>query len=153
MTMPDAVFELLKQRRDPFEAPVRGISMGDAIPNESHVRIEPLALRNMATGDVVVFRDGERLVGHRLTFRARGYAIMLGDGYRVPDLPVRDDAVVGRVVAIQSGGEWKSIDARPHVPVTTSIAVVMASAGLLISPWLARKIVAAAVRVDRALRD
>lgn len=153
MTLSAALFELLKQRSDPFEATVRGISMGQTIPDETVVRVEPLSLRKIRPGEVVVFRDRERLVAHRLRFRARRYALMLGDGYRTPDFPVPDGELLGRVVAIQSDGQWTAVAARPGVPMRTSVVVSVASLALLVSPWLARKVIAVSLRLDRFLRD
>ena len=58
-------------------------------------------------GDVILFRQHERLIVHRLVFSRRQgpttQHLMLGDNRLYPDAPVGREEVVGRVTAIHRG--------------------------------------------------
>ena len=97
----------------------------------------------MIRGDVVAFRDRERLIAHRVCFRARQHLILLGDGYAIPDLPVKETSVIGRVVSTDSRGEWNEVPLRQGRSVLSAMAVALAGIALLISPRLAARVAGA----------
>lgn len=121
-----------------------GISMGRTIPDGAMVRVEPVDIEAARRGDVLAFSDGDRVVAHRVRFRARDHFVMLGDGYIVPDLPVPASTILGRIAQWNDGGEWRAVQPRRKPTLTGAILVFAVSAALLVSPWLARKIAAAA---------
>jgi hypothetical protein len=72
----------------------------------------------LGRGDMLVFRQGDALLVHRLLGGARrdGGRPRLrtrGDGVLTFDPPVDPEQVVGRVVALEHGGAWRSTRSRP----------------------------------------
>jgi hypothetical protein len=86
-------------------------SMRPLIQAGDMVWVEAVDLKRLRRGDVVVVRRGERLITHRLVDMERGRQrwYTMGDTCRSPDAPVSDDALLGRVVAIDQ-------TTRPHQP-------------------------------------
>jgi len=76
------------------------------------------APQRLAVGDMLVFRQVDMLLVHRLLGSARpleGHRRLRtrGDGVLNLDPPVELDRVVGRVVAIENDGCWRSVRQRP----------------------------------------
>jgi len=145
-----AAIELLVRDGRTFEVRLTGTSMGRTIPDGSLVRVEPVAFHDVRRGDVIAFRDGDRVVAHRARFRARGHVIALGDGYALPDLPIPAAAILGRITAWNDGSEWRAIGPRRNATILGALFVVAISIALLFSPWLARKIAGLGVRWRRS---
>jgi len=88
---------------------VRSGSMLPAIPVGAELEIAPVEGRLCRVGDVVVFRQGDRLVAHRLLFGwgegAGAWFLQRGDGVS-PLGAIRARTILGRVVAVRRpGGE------------------------------------------------
>jgi len=87
-----------------IEIPISGLSMGATLPAGARALVELGAEPH--EGDVVVFRQRDRLVAHRLVYRAvRGgmsrYLITRGDARIAPDPPISPADIVGRVTGVQ----------------------------------------------------
>ena len=144
-----AAIELLARGGRRIEVRLNGISMGRTIPDGALVRVEPVEVTSVRRGHVVAFRDGDRVVGHRVRFRARGHFVLLGDGYTVPDLPVPASSILGRIVEWNDGGGWRPVQKRRNPTVVGAILVLSVSCALLISPPLARKVAGLGVLLRR----
>jgi hypothetical protein len=142
-----AAVELLSRSGRTFDAQISGTSMGNTLPDGARVRIEPVS--SVRCDDVVAFRENERIVAHRVWFRARRYLILVGDGYRIPDPPVKETAVIGRVVAREDHGEWSAVPILERRRYLTTVVVAMAALALLISPRLAETVTRAMIVLRR----
>jgi Peptidase S24-like len=141
-----AAIELLARGGRTFEVRLAGISMGRTIPDGSLVRVDPVDADAIRRGDVIAFRDDDRVVAHRVRFAARGHFVMLGDGYSLPDLPVPRSAILGRISAWHDGDDWRPVGRRRNRSLVAALVVLLVSCGLVVSPVLARKIAAFGVR-------
>jgi hypothetical protein len=87
--------------------PVLSGSMADALLPGDMLTVRPLAGAKARVGDIVVFRDGGKLVAHRLIFAFRlfGFALLAekGDANRQVSI-LRPKAIVGRVEAARREG-------------------------------------------------
>jgi hypothetical protein len=95
---------------------VEGESMRPALRPGQRLAVD-FAPERLARGDVLVFRQGDALLVHRMLWRSRaleGRVRLRTRGDGVPDLdpPVDLDRVVGRVVAFEDDGSWRSARSR-----------------------------------------
>ncbi len=103
------------------ESAVRGMSMGEVIPDGARIRIAA-DTGAYTTGTVIAFFAGGRTVVHRIRWqrqwgRARGHLITQGDAMLLPDIPVPREAVLGAVVAVRAAnGDWRPPASRPPAP-------------------------------------
>jgi hypothetical protein len=115
-----AAAQLFRDASAAIESDVRGVSMGSVIPDGARIRIDSADM--LLTGTVVAFHAAGRTVVHRIRWqrragRARGWLITQGDAMRLPDVPVRLDAVIGRVTALRcDDGTWRPLAAPPRAP-------------------------------------
>ncbi len=139
------------------ESKVRGMSMGDVIPDASRIRIAADD-GTVAPDSVIAFLAAGRTVVHRVRWqrrrgRARRWLITQGDAMRLPDVPVPRDAVLGRVVAVCAGSDWQPPAPRPVAPRrerALSFIVFAASVVLLeLHPPIARWFLDKLTRVER----
>ncbi|MBW3564851.1 MAG: S24/S26 family peptidase [Acidobacteria bacterium] len=137
--------ELLARTGKSFEAPVSGSSMGSTIPEGSVVLVVPST--EPRRGDVVAFREGERVIAHRLFFAVRDHLVVVGDGYPVPDLPVPRERLLGRIERVRRTAEWEEVPGRPGINPVPRLAAAIVALALFISPLLARKLAAGMIRV------
>jgi hypothetical protein len=91
---------------------VRGESMRPTLRPGQRLAVEfsPEAPR---TGDLLLFRQGDQLLVHRLLgaarpLRGRRRLRTRGDGVPTLDPPLDLDRIVGRVVAVEDGAAWRS---------------------------------------------
>jgi hypothetical protein len=101
-----------------LESAIRGSSMSPAIPAGACLRVRPIGQRPCQVGDVVFYLADGGYTVHRVVYRARrasglGYLLTAGDARFAPDPPVPSSRVLGTVVAVQSGSQW-----RPTSPLT-----------------------------------
>jgi len=143
--------QLLAKQERLFEVHLSGVSMSPTIPDGVSIRVDSAS--KAVPGDVVVFRDGDKLVAHRLRSVARGQMILLGDGNVMPDLPIAVDRALGCVVEWLDGDRWRSVGPRLRESAWTRTAVFFASIALRVSPFLARKTVAVFNLLTRLLRN
>jgi hypothetical protein len=102
------------------ESKVAGLSMGTTIPHGSRIRIGP-GTDACTSGTVVAFIAGGKSIVHRVRWRgrlgrARAFLITQGDALMLPDIPVEIEAVLGAVVAVESGGVSHPPGAKPMAP-------------------------------------
>ncbi|HKQ62516.1 MAG TPA: S24/S26 family peptidase, partial [Candidatus Polarisedimenticolaceae bacterium] len=112
----DAAVELLGRAGRRGTVRVQGQSMTPTLASGQTLGVEfaPEALRR---GDLLLFRQQDYLVVHRLLGPAsfpdgRRCWRTRGDGMLALDPPVDPARVVGRVVAVQLGEEWRSLEGR-----------------------------------------
>jgi len=136
---------------------VSGMSMGRAIPHGARIRIAPSAVP-CRRGTVIAFVAAGRTVVHRIRWqrrwgRGRHFVITQGDGMVLPDMPVERTAILGPVLAVDTGGEWRPVEAPPFRPRrerALSIVVFAAGAMLLeIHPPLAHSLLRALNAAER----
>ena len=139
--------ELLARSGRAIEIRLRGTSMGSSLASGSLVHIEPSRLEALSTGDVVAFRDGDRLVAHRIAYigrrqASRCFAVPIGDAYSFPDRPVNETEILGRVTEYHDGLTWKQITAMPSRTragrVIARLSVIVVAAALEIHPHFAK---------------
>jgi hypothetical protein len=109
----DAAVELMGRSGRLGTVRVRGTSMEPTLCETNVVAVD-FAPRRVQRGDLVLFRQNDLLIVHRLVGRGRrrGVAPYLrarGDARIRLDPPVAPDWVVGRVVALDSGHGWRSL--------------------------------------------
>jgi signal peptidase I len=97
----DAARKLAKSGQS-FDIPIHGQSMGSTLPDGALVRVSFEDGTNVAIGDVVIFREREQLVAHRVICRAAKRRLLLtrGDARISPDVPVAFSRILGRVTGI-----------------------------------------------------
>jgi hypothetical protein len=110
-------------RQHVVECELRGASMSGAIPAGSRIRI---ALRGPPyhRGEVVAFITDTNLVVHRIVYlQRRGlrrhspeFMITRGDAMLLPDAPINTRFVLGRVVEMCVGAEWRAINGQAKLP-------------------------------------
>jgi hypothetical protein len=108
MTMLEHAQALLVERSSPVTLDVTSDSMRPTLPPGASVRVDPAA-RAPRRGDLVVFRQADYLVVHRFLGTAGAYLRARGDAARPLDPPVPPEHVLGVVVAVRRGGEWRSL--------------------------------------------
>jgi hypothetical protein len=154
--------ELLARSGRPLEIQLQGKSMTVSIPDGVLVRIEPLGDTPVSIGEVVAFRDGVRLVAHRVGYRGRGkrsreYTVPIGDSYIVPDQPVHRAAILGRVRQYREGASWRSVPSavrrRPLKRAVAWLTVAAVSAALEIDPRLAGRLASIFVSIRSKLHS
>jgi signal peptidase I len=104
-----------------------GDSMAPAILNGDIITVAPVALADVARGDILLYRDGDRVLAHRLVgltanddqrrFRLRG------DANLGCDRPVVTAQIVGRVTAIERDG--RAVPMRATVAGIRRTSVIM----------------------------
>ena len=93
---------------------VRTGSMAPLLRPGDSVRVTPLGGEEPRRGAVLVVRQGNFLLTHRLVgWAGAGEQLLLqGDACLRPDRPVAADAVLGVVVARRRGGRWQRLPNR-----------------------------------------
>lgn len=92
---------------------LRGVSMTPAVPDGALARIEPLD-RLPRVGEIVLTRTPRGLLCHRVVEVGREAVRTWGDVCAAPDAAVAPAAVLGKVVALQTQGHWRSVRRRPR---------------------------------------
>jgi hypothetical protein len=92
---------------------IQGISMIPTFRPGRTIEVE-FGTGEVRTGEVLLFRQSGNLVVHRFLARVRsrkaGACLRTrGDGVSKLDPPLKEDAVVGRVVAVERAGGWRSL--------------------------------------------
>jgi signal peptidase I len=113
--------EILKSGCELRMATVGG-RMLPAIRGGDIVIVRPAGVSDVTIGDVVVFRQADMLVAHRLVrkFGTNGAAVLVtkGDFRPRPDEPLSADKVLGKVITIERNGRTRNLT-RP-LPKTTA---------------------------------
>ena len=95
---------------------VSGVSMEPALRPGDIVIVQPVSAESLRVGDIVRFRDGSTTILHRLV-EIRGSGpdwefLTQGDANNVPDRPVTEGEVEGRVILILPKIGWLAIGVR-----------------------------------------
>jgi signal peptidase I len=114
----DAAVELLARSGTRGTMIVRGTSMEPTLSPGAVIEVD-FSRSSLQPGDLLVFRQAEFIVVHRLVHARRGGMLRTqGDGCPDPDPPVARESVLGRVTAFErSPGVRLSLDgasARRH---------------------------------------
>jgi len=108
----DAAVELMGESGRGGTIHVQGRSMLPFLTEGQLLAVEFTSER-LATGDLLLFRQVDYLVVHRLVGRGArdgaSYYRCRGDGLAGFDPPVDPECVVGRVVAVRCGEAWRSV--------------------------------------------
>lgn len=127
-----------------LESKIRGWSMAGSLPAGCRIRIRCEHLSGMPAGCVVAFMSGNTLIAHRIAHlgreRAMGaWAITRGDATLLPDAPIGDADVVGRVVAVATEGQWRDVSAAPRRarPLLSALVLRVCTLALAVHPVLA----------------
>ena len=140
---------------------VQGMSMQGCLAPGSRIRIEMEPDQPYDVGMVIAFLAGEQLVVHRVVHRGRsghaaGWVLTRGDAPLVPDAPVPQARILGRVSGVFKDGDWlapgsaapRSLRAR----VLSTGIVRVATLLLYLSPGLTARLLARLSRLEGALR-
>jgi hypothetical protein len=108
-----AAVELMGQGGRDGTVRVQGESMRPTLRPGQLLAVD-FAPRDLARGDLLVFRQGGLLLVHRLlgparTREGRKRLRTRGDGVLTLDPPLDLECIVGRVVAIEDHGRWRSV--------------------------------------------
>ncbi|MFQ5596360.1 MAG: S24/S26 family peptidase [Anaerolineae bacterium] len=90
---------------NPIRLKVTSNSMAPLLRAGDAVWAEPALPASLRRGDVVVIQHAGGLVTHRLVAVGDGEWLTKGDNTRRLDPPVKANAILGRVVAIERGGD------------------------------------------------
>jgi signal peptidase I len=109
----EAVLEVWGQAGEQHFIPITGNSMLPLIQDGDHVLVAH-GCAGVRRGDVVVFRRGDRLIAHRVLCICDGDVgptfITKGDHAPQFDPPLSADEIVGRVLAVERGSRYMSLD-------------------------------------------
>lgn len=86
----------------------KGKSMEPIINEGDSLILQKISPLSMRIGYIIVFRQKNRYVGHRVIKIGKVVVTTKGDNLSYPDLPVRYKDVLGRVILIR--GKYGSID-------------------------------------------
>lgn len=92
---------------------VAGASMLPLLRDGDRVELLPLAPERLRRGDLLVFRQGEHLVVHRLVARRGGCWIARGDNLPQADPPIPRAAILGRVRRVDGAAGLLDLDRPP----------------------------------------
>jgi len=144
-----AIAELWKRTGRELVARFGGSSMLPTIPPDAELRIR--CGDRAEPGDVIAVLVHDQIVVHRVEARGRGFILTRGDAQVLPDVPIRDPAaVMGRVVGIRHGDEWRD-PALAHSTVSRTLARAFCIALLRFSPNAGATTVAALLALRRRL--
>jgi len=94
-----------------------GDSMYPAILDGDRITVAPVAAHEIARGDILLYRDGNRVLAHRLigvaAYGTERRFRLRGDTNVRCDAPVRAAQIVGRVVAVERDGRAIALHATP----------------------------------------
>lgn len=91
----------------------RGNSMRPFIKDGDILGIKPIEATEVQVGDVILFRQGGRILVHRVVKRHVENEVMLivkGDSHLRPDGPVHPDQLLGKVTSVEREGKKISLD-------------------------------------------
>lgn len=100
---------------------VAGCSMVPILWPGDLVFVQPCDFSRLEPGMVIVFRQHEKLVVHRILRREHGAVITRGDARGRLDGPVRNEDIVGRVDEVLRKGKRVGLQSSPRQMFTASI--------------------------------
>jgi signal peptidase I len=106
----DAVLNIWADAERQNIVPIEGVSMHPFLQHGDQALLKH-GLRGLQTGDIIVFRQDNQLVAHRLlALRSDGSCLTKGDNVQFTDPVVTADQVVGRVLAVNRNGRVMRLD-------------------------------------------
>jgi signal peptidase I len=94
--------------------PLSGASMRPAIDDGATLVVAGAGAAKIRPGDIVVYEDAGRVICHRVLWQRRtssGRVLLTkGDGIALPPIWVPAAALIGRVVATETGGMRRQLD-------------------------------------------
>ncbi len=136
---------------EPLRLTVISDSMWPLLRTGDTIRVQPIDPATIRVGEVVVVRRNADLITHRLIARDGEQWVTCGDNAIFADAPVLQTACLGRVIAIEGGGQsiditqprWTPLNqrvgqiGRAHDRLNHSLRVTSASARWMIRlAWL-----------------
>lgn len=86
--------------------------MRPTIPDGALVTVAPVPGTGPRIGDIVLARDGDRSVVHRVIGRSHGALRLKGDLNPREDPPITPSQVLGRVVRVEVAGKARRVSGR-----------------------------------------
>lgn len=149
-----ALSGFLKKGSRAFETVVRGGSMGNALPDGSHIRVRFVSESEYVKGSVVAYVAQDRIIAHRVlrcvTSRGKRYLLTRGDSTALCDSPVPVEAAIGVVTHFETNEHWRPVPPLPSRPlgfrIRDAISFGMIAAVAKVSPhaarWIAQRLIA-----------
>ncbi|HEY6362401.1 MAG TPA: S24/S26 family peptidase [Vicinamibacterales bacterium] len=104
-----------------------GDSMYPAILHGDVITVAPVAAHEIVRGDILLFRDGDRVRAHRLVrvvaYNTETRFRLRGDTNARCDAPVAASQIVGRVEAVERDGRAIALHATPSNGLGTSATI------------------------------
>jgi polysaccharide biosynthesis/export protein len=93
-----------------IEFQANGNSMYPAIKNGEMITVQPVEISNIKAGDVVLYRNQNRVIAHRVVRVKDSQVILRGDSVQTFDAPIYAHQILGKVISTRHA--WKEIIAR-----------------------------------------
>ncbi len=94
-----------------FESAIHGNSMAPALPGRARLRVQLVSAEHCQPDDIVFYLCDDGFIVHRLVRRvprrSSSYLLTLGDNCLVPDPPVNEKRLLGRVLAVKTETGWR----------------------------------------------
>lgn len=147
----DAIGKALAGGDRSIEIPIVGNSMGAALPDGTVVRVVLGDGSTCSRGDVVVFRQGEQIVAHRVVHCAAGmrYLVTRGDARIAADVPVPFSSVLGRVTEVAPTRQSVAGHPRRLLRWAGSPFLLVAVVTLHLSPALSAAVCRVLIAIER----
>lgn len=84
--------------------------------------------KDVKKNDVIVYKDGESIITHRLIEKNEKEIITRGDANNSEDKPIREDMIIGQVIKIiPQLGTWQKILSSPEILVLIIMLIIILS--------------------------
>jgi hypothetical protein len=117
----NAVYEQYRQAGEQHWIAARGDSMRPLITPESRLLVA-FGAQPRALGEIILFREGERLIAHRWVARRGTSFIAKGDAEAFCDAPFSAESILGVVRALRRNAEASASSLGCTGPLATAIA-------------------------------
>jgi signal peptidase I len=128
-----------------------GSSIGDSmvplIRPKDLISISRVDFKDIGLGSVVVFKQDEKIIGHRVVFRTKKWLLTKGDNTLVFDKKVFSGQVIGLIDKISRNSQ--TIDLNTSLNKLLGILIVLVSMGLMAIAKLLGKAIGVLIRIQR----
>ncbi|TAJ15533.1 hypothetical protein DMA11_01175 [Marinilabiliaceae bacterium JC017] len=104
------VLESLLSSGHRVEVMAAGNSMFPFLRQGDVLLVDPVSLREVQVGQIVVFKDCRKIIAHRLISKNQDSFLCKGDGLFKNDLWMREKSLLGVVIARKRKNSWLKID-------------------------------------------
>lgn len=104
----DTIINLLSQGHQ-VEINAEGYSMYPLLQPGDKLTVTPAKWESLRKGDIIVWRDNDRLIAHRIIKKQADYCIPAGDARITNDGQIIPTQVLGRITAYRRNDVTKSI--------------------------------------------